>query len=263
VTPAAVNEIVFLDFEFIAECGEKQKPICMVATEQRTGRTFRLWLEKDVPGAPPFRTGPEVLTVAYFASAEWGCYLALGWPLPRLTLDLYAEFRVATNGLTLPHGRGLLGAMQWFGLNGIEAAKKDHLRNRILARGPYSAEERQAILDYCQSDVDGLAQLYPRLIREDTNLIPALWRGEYMKVIAIAEYSGVPLDAALYQRMTEHWSALQSKVIARVNETIPVFEDGHLREALVEKWLRDQHLLANWRRTPTGGLRSAMLPGRE
>ena len=53
-----------------------------------------------------------------------GLLPCFGVALPRLTLDLYAEFRVATNGLTLPHGRGLLGAMQWFGLNGIEAAKK-------------------------------------------------------------------------------------------------------------------------------------------
>jgi hypothetical protein len=75
-----------------------------------------------------------------------------------------------------------------------------------------------------------------------------------MKAIAIAEYRGVPLDAALYRRMMEHWPALQSKVIARVNETIPVFEDGHLREALVKKWLRNEGLLTNWHRTPTGGI---------
>src|SRR5262249_7606743 len=163
-------------------------------------------------GAPPFRTGPKVLVVAYFASAEWGNYLVLGWPLPRLTVDLFAEFRVTTNGLHLPHGRGLLGAMQWHGLDGIDALKKDYSRKRILPGGPYSAEDQQAILDYCQSDVVALAQLYPRMINRDANLIPALWRGEYMKVIAWAEHCGVPVDAALYRRMTEHWPALQSQV---------------------------------------------------
>ena len=105
------------------------------------------------------------------------------------------EFRVATNGLTLPHGRGLLGAMQWFGLNGIEAAKKDYLRNRILAGGPYSAEEQQAILDYCQSGRRRTSLSYTRdWIREDTNLIPALWRGEV--------YEGRHCDCGIQGRAT-------------------------------------------------------------
>jgi hypothetical protein len=254
VTKAFVDEVVFLDFEFIANPGEQPKPVCMVAAEQKSGRTFRLWLERERPNGPPFRTGPKVLTIAYFASAEWGCYFALGWPLPRLTLDLYAEFRVATNGLTLPHGRGLLGAMQWFGLDGIEAAKKDHLRKRILDGGPYSPEDQQAILDYCQSDVEALPQLYRRLMRETENLVPALWRGEYMKVVATAECSGVPVDAVLYRRMVERWPILQSNAIERVNAIIPVFEDGHFRIARFESWLQEQHLLTDWPRTQTGEL---------
>ena len=44
-------------------------------------------------GMPPYPIGPDVLFVAYFASAELGCHLALGWPLPARVLDLYAEFR--------------------------------------------------------------------------------------------------------------------------------------------------------------------------
>jgi DNA polymerase-1 len=73
-------------------------------------------------------------------------------------------------------------------------------------------------------------------------------------VVAMAEHSGVPVDAALYRRMAEHWPALQSQVIAQVNETIPVFEDGHFRMALMESFLRDHDLVANWPRTPAGEL---------
>jgi hypothetical protein len=254
MTLTSIDEVVFLDFEFITSPGERPKPVCMVAIEQKSGRMFRDWLEDGWPKVPPFATGPAVLVVAYFLSAEMGCYLALGWPFPRLVLDLYAEFRVLTNGLALPHGRGLLGAMQWFGLDGIEASKKDYLRQRILAGGPYSSEDQQAILDYCQSDVVALVQLFPHMLNTATNLVPALWRGEYTKVVATAEYSGVPVDAALYHRMVERWPVLQSSVIERVNAAVPVFEDGHFRSARFENWLGDRGLLASWPTTATGGL---------
>jgi hypothetical protein len=254
MTPESLDEIVWIDFEFISNPGERPKVICVVAAEQRNGRTVRKWLESDNTGIPPFRTGPRVLTVAYFASAEWGCYLKLGWPLPRLTLDLYAEFRVRTNGLPLPHGRGLLGAMQWYGLDGIEASRKEYIRKRILAGGPYSKEDRENILSYCQSDVEGLAQLYSRMIGDKTNLIQALWRGEYMKVVATAEYNGVPVDKPLYDLIVEHWPALQSEVIERVNATIPVFENGHFRASRFREWLQQQHMRDEWPITTTGGL---------
>jgi hypothetical protein len=144
MTSASMDEIVHLDFEFISLRGETPRPICMVALEQNSGRMFRLWLEKEKPAAPLFAVGPRVLAVAYYASAELGCYLSLRCSFPQLVLDLYAGFRVATNGLTLPHGRGLLGAMQWYGLDAIEAARKDYVRKRILDGGPYSAAAIQA-----------------------------------------------------------------------------------------------------------------------
>src|SRR5262249_42589934 len=104
------------------------------------------------------------------------------------------------------------------------------------------------------SDVEALPELYRRLIGETTNLVPALWRGEFMKTVAAAEYAGVPVDAALYRRMVGQWPALPSSVSYPVNEIFPVFENGHFRAALFEAWLRDERLLANWPVTPTGEL---------
>src|SRR5690606_15098888 len=101
----------------------------------------------------------QALFVAYFAPAEMGCHLALRWGLPAYVLDLYAEFRVATNGRPLPAGEGLLGALSYFGLDGMQASRKDDMRSRILRGTPYSAEERIAILDYCEADVDATRAL--------------------------------------------------------------------------------------------------------
>jgi DNA polymerase I len=38
------------------------------------------------------------LFVAYYASAELGCFKALGWPMPVRILDLFVEFRCHLNG---------------------------------------------------------------------------------------------------------------------------------------------------------------------
>ena len=68
---------------------------------------IRLWQDELGP-KPPFPINDQTLFVAYFASAELGCFLQLGWPMPTRVLDLYAEFRNATNGIPLQDGRGLL-----------------------------------------------------------------------------------------------------------------------------------------------------------
>ena len=83
MTPESVNEVVFIDFEFLAGDGERPRPVCFVAIEQKSGRIIRGWVEDGAPKLPPFATGPNVVVVAYFACAELGCYQALDWPFPR------------------------------------------------------------------------------------------------------------------------------------------------------------------------------------
>lgn len=81
-----------VDFEFTAPPGDVPVPICVVAHEIRDGRTIRLWLDDSAP-QPPFGTSPHDVVVPYFATAEVGCYLALGWDPPPNLIDLYVEFR--------------------------------------------------------------------------------------------------------------------------------------------------------------------------
>jgi DNA polymerase-1 len=93
--------VVALDFEFGAKPGERPAPVCLVAHELFSGQRWRLWADQ-FGSAPPFPTGPDVLIVAYYASAELGCYRVLNWPMPERTLDLFTEFRDRTNGLETP-----------------------------------------------------------------------------------------------------------------------------------------------------------------
>ena len=96
------GEIWAVDFEFTEPPGERPKPICLVAWELHSGKRLRLW-EDELRrlSSPPYRTGSDVLFVAYYASAEMKCHLALGWPMPENVIDLYTEFRNRTNTQTI------------------------------------------------------------------------------------------------------------------------------------------------------------------
>ncbi len=248
---AKFREIVYLDFEFRALAGDRPAPVCYVAIEQRSGRVFKQWLDGGKPvKKPPFANGPDVLQAAFFASAEWGCYLQLGWKLPENVIDLYAEFRNLTNGLALPCGRGLLGALQYFGLSAIAGTEKDTLRRRILAGGPYNAEERTAILDYCASDVYALQQLMPRMFGAETDVRAALLRGRYTKAVAHAEHNGVPVDAPLYAEFVARWSEVQHKIIDMAN--VPVYDGRTFKSAKFADWIARQD--CPWPTLPSGAL---------
>ena len=137
------REIWLADFEFCSGPGDNPNPICRVAQEVRTGRVIRLW-QDEFHASPPYSTGPDALFVAYYASAEIGCHLALGWPVPARVLDLFVEFRCLTNGLPVPCGSGLIGALIYHGLDTIGASDKEEMRNLILSGGPWSSEEKAA-----------------------------------------------------------------------------------------------------------------------
>jgi hypothetical protein len=126
-----------IDFEFVAEPGERPAPVCMVARELRSGRLLRLW-QDELPPRPPFDVELDTLFLAYMAAAELGCFAVLGWPMPPRVLDLYVEFRALTNGRATPHGRGLLGALSFHGLQGITADEKTLWRDVVMRGGPWS-----------------------------------------------------------------------------------------------------------------------------
>ncbi|WP_397533886.1 DNA polymerase [Roseateles sp.] len=228
------TEVWVVDFEFRAAPGERPDPVCLVAHEVNSGREIRLWEDELKTGPCPYPTDPDSLVVAYYASAEMGCHLALDWPLPANVLDLYAEFRVETNGKTLPVSNGLLGALEYYGHSGISALEKDAMRDLILRGGAYSEAERQAILDYCASDVTATRQLLGAtqgFIFEHPRLGQALLRGRYTKAVAHIEFDGVPVDGVLLGRLRRHWSSLQDRLIARVDDQYHVYEGRTFKQA--------------------------------
>lgn len=216
------REIWCADFEFRAPDGHRPEPHCLVAREVRTGRDLRLWLGDGAPPAPPFAVTADALFVAYYAPAEMGCFLELGWPVPARVLDLFAEFRALTNGGAVPHGNGLLGALAHYGLDALAATEKAEWRELAIRGGPFTDAERAGLLDYCATDVRATAQLLERM----TPLIDlprALVRGRYTVALARMERTGVPVDTEAHGALVRHWSAIKSRLVREVDADYGVF----------------------------------------
>jgi DNA polymerase I len=246
------DEVWAVDFEFTAPPGHRPSPICMVARELRTQRTVRLFGDElRMRSAPPYRTDAGVLVVAYYASAEIGCHLALDWPAPHNVLDLFAEFRCLTNGRQLPMGNSLLAALCWFGLPAVAAEEKQSMRELAMRGGPYTSAEARALLDYCATDVEALDRLLPAMLGY-IDLDRALLRGRYMVAAARIESAGVPLDASRLRHLAYGWPQIQQALITEVDSAYKVFNGTSFSSARWEQWL-EQHGVP-WPRTETGRL---------
>jgi DNA polymerase-1 len=229
------REVWLVDFEFCAPAGDNPEPVCLVAWELRSGRRLRLWRD-EFGTAPPYPTGPDVLVVAYYASAEISCHLALGWPVPQRVLDLFTEFRNRTNGVPTGNGAGLLGALAYHGLDGIGAGEKDEMRALVLRGGPWSDIERAQILDYCESDVAALARLLPAMLPK-IDLPRALLRGRYMAAVARMERSGVPIDVSTLELLRQNWSKIQDQLIAEIDADYGVYDGRSFKADRFAAWL--------------------------
>jgi len=246
------REIWLVDFEFSAPPGERPTVVCLVAWGIKSGRKFRLW-QDELEGLPepPYDCDGDTLFVAYYASAELGCHLSLGWPLPANVLDLFVEFRNLTNGGQLIAGNGLVGALACFGLNSIEAAEKAAMRELALRGGPWTEQERRDLLDYCESDVAALARLLP-VMQSHLDTPHALLRGRYMKAIAHMEHAGVPIDTEGLARLDENWEHLQDSLIADVDAGYGVYDGRSFRRQRFEAWLTREDI--PWPRLGSGQL---------
>lgn len=224
-----------VDFEFKIRDGDRPDPVCLVAWELNSRRKLKLW-RHEFGAVPPYDISANSLFVAYYASAEVGCHLALGWPKPARILDLFTEFRCATNGLPTPAGSGLIGALAYYGLDSMGGAEKDAMRNLILRDGGWTEQERDGILAYCEQDVAALARLLPRMLNH-IDLPRALLRGRYMAAAAAIEHAGVPLNVPLLMKLQERWNDIQDQLIVAVDRNYGVFDGRTFKTDRFAAWL--------------------------
>jgi hypothetical protein len=248
-----------LDFEYVAPPGERPDPVCLVAHELRSGRVVRLFREElRTRRESPLPTGPDVLHIAFFGSAEWGCYLALGWPTPLRIVDLFAEFRLRTNfalgkaerirlGLG---GNSLLDAAAFFGIDAMEAAEKEANRALVMDDGPWTPETRARVLDYCEADVTTTGRLFLAML-PTIDLPRALIRGRYTAAVASMEHRGVPIDVVTFGRLRDHWEGVKAAIV-RADDPLGFFEGASFKEDRFNAYLARHGRW--WPRFPSGRL---------
>jgi DNA polymerase I len=228
--PKSYREVWAADFEYISRPGERPIPVCLVAHELVSGRKVRLW--RDQFGAvPPYPVDADSLFVSYNAVAELSCHRALGWPMPARVLDLYVEYRRKHNrippkqdGKSRPRPEmGLLAALADHGLDSIGAIEKKSMIDLILRGGSRTDDEKTAILDYCETDVEALARLLPAMLPE-IDLPRALLRGRFIAAVAAMEHAGVPIDIETLDRLRAGWPGIQDRLIAEVDGEFGVYD---------------------------------------
>lgn len=238
------NEIWFVDFEFKVAPGEKQEPVCMVALEYRSGKVIKIWFENEPSIATPslpIDVSDSSLFVSYYASAELGCFLSLGWKMPERILDLYAEFVNLTSGKKTFFGKGLLGALKYFGLPAMDHAEKDRLRDMILTKSEFSDHDKREILDYCASDVSALAALF-KAMSELIDLPRALLRGRYIPAVAFMEFHGVPIDHESLERIKSKWDDIKLELIREVDKDFDCYLGTTFKTDKFAKWLASRQI---------------------
>src|SRR5205809_2369922 len=243
------REIWCVDFEFRQLPGELPTPICVVTTELNSSRWVRLFTN-EMPSTAPYSTDDDSLFIAFAASADLLCHIALGWELPTHVLDLFAEFRVITNSIDKVDQRAsLLSALSYFHIPHITSGQKDQMRSLSERGGPWTESERASLLRYCESDVVALPALLEKLF-DQKFLAQALERGRYTKAVARMEATGIPIDIEMLSELRTRWDDIRLDLISEVDRDYYVFDGMHFRYDQFTRYI-DQRKIS-WPRTPTG-----------
>lgn len=246
------DSIWCIDFEYSCSPGDQPLPICMVACEYKTGEVLRYWFD-DMNTIPDnfIRFGVNDLLIAYYASQELRCYLALNLPLPHNVLDLYAEFKNITNGKWVPSGYGLLGALSYYGIDAIDVSERTSMRDLVIRGAPFTPAEREALMNYCESDVIALMNLL-EVMMPNIKTQYALLRGSYMKAAARIENLGIPIDQASLDKLKTLWPSIKDELIREIDIPFEVYEGTSFRTERFANYLIRENI--PWPRLPNGNL---------
>jgi DNA polymerase-1 len=250
---ADFEHVYALDFEFKAPEGDPPEPICMVVKELHSGKEVRYWIDElqDMKCFPLEHSEKSVF-VAYYASAEMNCFLALNWALPANILDLYAEFRNQTNGKHVAGGWGLVGALTYYGVDSIGSSEKNEMRQLALRGGPWSDLEKQHLLDYCATDVYALEKLLLKM-GDQIDFERALIRGNFVKAVASIERAGIPIDVDTLSDLRSSWAQIQDRLIEQIAAAYGVYDGRSFRRDKFADWLAKNQI--SWPTTIGGALK--------
>lgn len=251
------QNIYAIDFEFFGNDGDVPTIVCMVIENIKTNKISRIWRDQLLKMKnPPFKMGENTLLITYFAPAEIQSMLALNWSTAFSIIDLFAEFRCETNGNPNITRKGLVNALSYCELSHLIPDEKEEMRSLILSGGPWTKNQCQDILKYCEQDVIALSPLLNAILKQnpwsDLRLNLALLRGRYMKAVGSMQHRGIPIDLEVLQNLDIHWEKIKIDLIETVNKDFGVYSDGVFKEVLFDAYLVQQNIV--WPRLDSGRL---------
>src|SRR5262245_2492015 len=213
------SEIWAVDTEYypgkgLANGGREGDPItphCLVALEMRSGRVLRIHPDEFGP-FPPYRLDAGALFIAYNNAAEYGVHIRNKWGRPACAIDAYVEFRHYVNDARIKSGDrpkgfySLDGALQFFCEDGIDAARKTEMRDRILQGPPFSAADTKESVLYCEDDTRALARGVEHIVPTIRSLPHAMMRAQFQWCGALHEQRGIPVNLPKLERLRDTWS---------------------------------------------------------
>lgn len=248
------DSVWVVDFEYTSDPGQVPEPVCMVAIDIKGNQEIRLWRgEMDKPC--PFDTSDRSLFVVYSGAGDMGCFLQLGWPLPERVVDLYPEVKQVFYDRPEAMSASLLNACAFHGIQTIESADKDYFRDLIIYRR-YTDNDREAMIDYCRSDVVATGELFKRMLtqltRDASTWNGVLLRGRYTNALAKMERQGIPIDTKSLDLAMAHWDDIKLGLVEEVGHQYGVYDGTSFKTALFEDYLKRNGI--PWPRLDSGGL---------
>lgn len=253
--------LITIDSEFRPDANLRPAVVCFCAHEWPSGRTWRVWTDGGKPKLS-LPVDANTLWISYVCAAELRSMLALHHPLPKNFIDLFIENKwlhnfqesVSERHAKRSHGfYSLAGTLRREGADAIAAEEKEEWRKLILKGGPYTAAQREGILDYCMSDVDSLDRLLP-LLAPRLDVPRALYRGECLVEFAKIEDRGIPIDAARLTQLHAHSEKLIRHLLAQQPQ-LDVYEGTSFNQKKFRTFV-DGLGCERWQKTETGLLRT-------
>lgn len=252
--------IVDVDTEFGFADGDgvesSWQPVIFCASED--GDHFHFW--RDDPRLDAYlrdRDSRGYVFRAHNVTAEIKYILRLGFYVPQRWWDTMVAYRYLTNTQPNRPPSGLDDVTTALGYTHLVFADKSGMQRRIgkLDFDWNDGEFVERIKQYCYSDCECGRAIGNRMRDKVPAERMAVW-SQYLMAISRMELRGVPIDMAMFHRITSHRDTLVDIVKADINSEVTLFDDkGTFKKAWFFAWAEEMGVDWPTRRSPTTGKR--------
>lgn len=249
-------EIWLINFEMQVQAvadGNSPIPSAFEAWELGSDRFIRLSDDElNNLGRVPVPFSDTALVVVYDASKQVAGFLAQGWPIPPNIVDLFIEFRCLTNGRRVPCGNDLSGSLVYFGLDAFNVRNPVLNKPSTLDGSAAACNRREPFVPKIaveSANTHALKQLF-HVMKPHIDWPRALLRGRYGSAVAVMERNGIPIDIALFERLSRSWLKIQMGLVEEVDSKYGVYDGITFKVGRFRAYLKAQDI--DWPLLPSG-----------